>query len=68
MVKILKRKSVKPKAEKFVSDDINDYIGYAPVKKSTKVKPSPISKVSLTPIARKKLSVIAPLRKQPLRK
>ena len=68
MVKTLKLKGAKPKKEKFVSDDINDYIGYAPVKKSTKIKLSPITKVSLTPVARNKLSVIAPVRKQPLRK
>ena len=62
MVKILKCEVRKTKRAKFVSDDINELIGYAPVKKSTKVRISPISKVKLTPEARNKLSVVAPPR------
>ena len=67
MVKILKSKGGKPKAT-YISDDINDLIGYAPVKKSTKIMLSPVKKVSLTPIVRSKLEVITPMRMKPIQK
>ena len=67
MVKILKSKGGKPKSA-YVSDDVNDLIGYSPVKKSTKVILSPDKKVSLMPIPRSELEVITPMRKKSIQK
>ena len=45
MVKNTKSTTKKQKQAKLISDDINELIGYAPVKRSTKINQATIAKV-----------------------